>query len=161
MSIAAVFASAFLSFHPHLSWPSDGRTHIGLWTYQVGVDRFTGLKSCRLSARHVSYAHQALTFQFASKIDTSESLYRLDGGPAQSWRVNAMTLASAGVALHDDSLVNPSQGLVRIPAHELANTGAVTIRATPRSRPVKFHIEGFAAALAAAEAAGCAADRFY
>jgi hypothetical protein len=141
-------------------WPFDHKMKAAGWTYEVREDRFANLKSCTLYRRGVTYANRTLTFHLPREIDTSQAIYRVDDSETQPWRVSAMELASSGVALVQDDLRNPSGGLVPVPARTLASARVVIIRPSEKAKPVKFRIEGFSTAMAAATAAGCAPQSF-
>jgi hypothetical protein len=155
LSATLIFLNINTLLHPYPKF------HIGAWTYEAQEDRFTKLKSCRLFRHSVTYAHGALVFHLGERADTSEAVYRIDSSKTQPWRASAMELASNGVELQKDALQNPSQGLAPIPARLLMDAKTVTIRASEGARPVRFKIEGFAAAMKAAQTAGCTDESFH
>ena len=155
----AVSASLLLS-SPPWHWFPDHKMKTAGWTYEVRDDRFANLKSCTLYRRSVTYANGTLTFHLPRDTDTSQAVYRIDDSAIQPWRVAAMELASDGISLQHDDLRNPSGGLVPIPVRRLTNAHLVIIRPNEKAKPVKFRVEGFSTAMAAATAAGCAPQSF-
>jgi hypothetical protein len=141
--------------------PSDGQTrHVNGWTVRADSDRFTGQMICHLSRGRVGYEKQALVLHLPSHIDTSNAVYRIDGGQPDWVRDDEMELARLGFALHDDNLNNPSGGLVRIPERRVGSASAVSIETVTNRRPITVNIDGFAPALEAASKAGCAPADF-
>jgi hypothetical protein len=139
----------------------QGETHsVGGWRLYVVTDRFTGQRSCKLYRPKVDYQRQALVLHLSRRADTSNAVYRVDGGPLVSSRADDMELARLGFALSDDDLENPSGGLVRVPARRIEGASAVTVEVPASHRPIRFRIEGLAAALETAAEAGCPAGRF-
>ena len=136
------------------------RRHLGAWTLEARTDAFTGARSCRLSASHMDYRRGAVVLRLPRWEDTSAAVYRVDAGPPVDTRAEAMEMARRGFALNDDTLTNPSGGLVRIPEEQLASAKIVWVRADAKSRPEVFKIAGLSAALDAAHAAGCPPDAF-
>ena len=135
------------------------RVRIGAWTMRVDSDRFRDQVRCQLFERNVSYQRRALVFHLPRRAD--DAVYRIDGGPPMWARSDAMELADLGFTLHSDDLANPSGGLVRIPQPRIAGAHAVSIEPRSDVAPLRFNIDGFAAALDAARKAGCGADAFY
>jgi hypothetical protein len=130
----------------------------GGWALLVRRDDFTGQVSCELRDHRMFRLKSAMVFQFPRTIDTFDASYRVDGAPAISWRVNAMSLASGGVQFSDSSLANPSGGRVMIPLEALAGAHMVLIRPTATARPTSFYLRDLPAALAAMRTAGCEQD---
>jgi hypothetical protein len=143
--------------HPESSRPTAHRERIGKWVLQVDHDPFTGQTWCRLKGGGMTYGPAAMIFKFDSHTDTFGAVYRIDGGPAVSWRVNAMTLASRGVTLQTDALNNPSGGRVYVPTAALAGAQTITIRPSPTLPTRTFDLSGLPGALGKAQAAGCGA----
>lgn len=163
LALAAALALLALPGHHADHGAGHGDTHgrAGVWTWRMHTDRFTGQISCRLDARNVSYARQSLTFSLGGGIDTNAALLRIDDGAVRSAHDADMRLAALGVRLENDSLGNPSAGLVHLPDADLgADARRVEIRATPRSRVRAFRIDGLWAALQAAASAGCTPERY-
>ena len=131
--------------HSDPSRPTVERRQIGQWRLAVARDPFTGKVHCELKARGMAYGPAAMTFFIGD-------------GPATPWRVNAMTLASRGVALQTDSLTNPSGGKVFVPTPALTGAQSVTIRVSPSARPRAYRLDDLPAAVAAAQSAGCGSD---
>jgi len=166
MPLALAVALTLLAFPGHHAdhRPAHRDTHgrAGAWSWRIRTDRFTGEISCRLTANDVSYDRRALTFRLGDGVDTNAAMIRIDGGPVRPAHAADMQLAALGVRLENDSLGNPSGGLVHIPEANLdVEAGRVDIRATAHSRIRRFRVDGFRAAFDAATAAGCQPDRFY
>ena len=138
--------------------PTTRRIRTGQWTIVVTRDRFADAVSCQMRAHDVTYAGGAVTFHFGAKVHTYEASYRIDDGPAISWRANAMTLAQTGALTPSDDLLNPSGGRVTLPAKLLDGAQSVTVRTSARARPRTFRIGDLAEALTTAAAAGCGPD---
>jgi hypothetical protein len=140
--------------------PGNLHRHIGAWTLRTNTDRFSGVLSCRLSAHDVEYGRGALVFHLPERIDTSTAIYRVDAGAPVWVSTEMMEMARRGFALNQDDLANPSGGLVRVPEERVTNARTVMVEAGKRGWVTSFKIDGFAAALAAARAAGCTPEDF-
>jgi hypothetical protein len=136
------------------------RRHVGAWTLVVQTDRFSGRVTCQLSKHKIGYERQALVFHLSDRVDTSDAVYKIDGGLPVWVRSDAMELAHLGFALHNDTLANPSGGLVRLPERSLLDAHLVAVQPKAGDAPVNFKIEGFRTALETAHNAGCDADAF-
>ena len=159
----SAFALAALLSLPWVSHPSEAhRAHhrIGPWTLTVVEDRFSGQVQCRLAARGMDFTRGALVLHLSPKADTSDAIYRIDGGPPRSVRADALELVRLGFALHQDDLWNPSGGLVRIPAPALGGATRGAVEARPGAPVYSFRIDALAPALEAARTAGCAPEAF-
>jgi len=79
----AVPASALplLPHHPKITHES---THLGDWRLDIARDPFSGEVVCRLGARNhkAIYRASAVGFRFKHKWNTTDAVYRLDGGRA-------------------------------------------------------------------------------
>lgn len=160
---SSAFALAALLSLPWASHPSQvHRTHqrVGPWTVSVVEDRFSGQVQCRLAARGMDFERGALTLHLSPKADTSDAVYRVDGGPPHSVRADALELVRMGFALHRDDLTNPSGGLVRIPVATLAGAKQVAVAARPGAPVYSFQVGALAPALEAARTAGCTPEAF-
>lgn len=160
MTPALAMTSILLFWHPHLpshlpAWRDPEARKVAGWTVRVRGDAFSGGAACRISRGGADYQRQALVFHLRPTLDTQTAVYRIDGGPARRASQDQADLAKLGFALHNDDLINPSGGIVRIPVAHLAGAHAVRIETAAGQPPVKFHIEGWDAALAAAKATGC------
>jgi hypothetical protein len=148
-------AAQFAVFDHRPAAVSVQRQHLGQWTLTVRRDRFAGATTCELRSRSMTVARGAVTFRLGANVRTYQAMYRLDDGPAVSWRANAMALASLGALPNGESLDNPSEGLVAVPLSTLSDTQTITIRASFVDRPRKFKLGDLPAALRAADAVGC------
>ena len=101
-----------------------------------------------------------VTFYFGDQARTFEALYKVDAGPAVSWRANAMVLASTGSLAMSEDLVNASGGRVPVPLSVLAGARSISIRISPKVRAREFSLADLPAALARAEAKGCEPEAF-
>jgi hypothetical protein len=137
------------------SRPTTHRQRIGKWMLEVNHDPFTSQTWCRLKGHGMTYGPAAMTFKFDHHTDTFGAVYRIDQGPAVSWRVNAMTLASRGVKLQTDSLNYPSDGRVYVPTVALTGAQTVVIRPAPTEPTRSFDVSGLADAVGKAQADGC------
>jgi hypothetical protein len=144
--------------HGPATTPTLHRRRVGQWTLEIIHDPFTDRTSCRLHAHAMTYGPVAVTFQFPASENTFGATYKIDDGPATSWRVNAMTLASRGVALQTEDLTNPSGGRVLAPVSALINAHSITIRPSAYLPARTFKLADLPAALEAGRAAGCGAE---
>lgn len=135
--------------------PAVERHRLDQWTYELHHDAFTGKLTCNLESRNISILHGAAVFRFGNGVDTSDAVFRVDDGPAESARALALDLLHRGVSVQDEALANPSRGLVMIPVERLEQAREVTIRPSVGARPRKFLVVGLKAALAAAQSSGC------
>jgi len=142
--------------HTDSTRPTVSRHRIGKWLLEVSHDPFTAQTWCRLKGGGMTYGPAAMTFKFDRGVDTFGAVYRIDNGPAVSWRVNAMTLASRGVPLQTDALHNASEGRVYVPTAALAGAQSITIRPAPTAPTRTFDLRALPAALDRAQTEGCA-----
>jgi len=156
----ALFALLVLAASPGRAADRIERHRLGLWTLEAYADRFTGTRICRLSGDRMDYHRGVVVLRLPKREDTSAAIYRVDSGEPIDTRTEAMEMARRGLALYDDTLGNPSGGLVRVPAARLTGANIIWVRADVRTRPERFKITGLAAALAAAQAAGCPPESF-
>ena len=153
---------ALLSF-PLLGHRPESQTqfrHFGAWVLRVSDDRFSDRLICQLSAHGVEYGRGALVFHLPRTVDTAAAVYRIDGGDPVDIRNEQLEMAHLGFAVEEDSLANPSGGLVRIPQARARSGHKVQIEAGGRGKIFTFKVDGLAAALDAADQAGCLPDRF-
>ena len=162
MTVLPLLLAAMLAAHPHPERASDLATNrrFGDWRLVVRNDAFAQVMHCRLTAPRMDYRRGALEFHFASNVDTSDAVYRVDSGPAVRTTGELMEIAGRGFRIHDDNLFNPSGGVVRVPQTQLAGANAVEIEAAWGRRPVRFKLGQLDEALAAATTAGCGPDSF-
>jgi hypothetical protein len=153
LSIPAVWATGQQS-----PKSATSRQRIGQWTLETTRDPFTGSTSCRLRTGAMSYSRLAMTFQLGRRVDTFDAFYKIDQGPAVSWRVNAMVLAASGVLLQSENLSNSSGGRVAVPLSVLVRAGAIAIRASSQQNARVFSLKDLPAALGRAKAAGCGSE---
>jgi|688.fasta_scaffold242530_2 hypothetical protein len=133
------------------------------WEVATYRDRFTGEVRCklyqgRLQHPDVTYAAKTVAFHFRTTLNTTEAAYRLDGGEVRAWRAEYPKLIRLGVQLDGDNLENPTGGLVILPIEDLKAVHTITIRATPRTTPRTFGVDGLADAIASASTHGCNPD---
>jgi hypothetical protein len=143
--------------HHESTRPETQRSHVGQWTIAVTKDPFTGATTCRLRARGMTYADGVMTFDLGRRTRTFRALYKIDQGPATSWRTNAMALARSS-SLQTDDLLNPSGGRVLTPLGPLLGAHQIVIRPSPDIRAVTFSLADLSPALDRASASGCGAD---
>ena len=146
------------SAHPTPS-PTQDR-HIGSWTLKITNDAFAGRRSCQLFAHRLEYGRGALILHLPRTVDTSAAVYRIDGGEPVDTRSEQMEIARDGFTIDEDSLANPSGGLVRIPETRVLSGHTVQIEASAKGKIFLFRIDGLGAALDAARQAGCPPDGF-
>ena len=130
------------------------------WHIDITHDKFTNKIECRLyqgRRKHplVSYSRSALAFQFKRKLNTTKASFRVGSGPTVPWTSVYPQLVGLGATLSGKSLDNPSQGRVLIPSALLEKDFVIAIRATPRSKPILFGVQGLADSLVTARAQGC------
>jgi len=130
-------------------------TRVGDWRLTVHREVFTGVVTCKLVRGRTEYRRHTLIVHLPARVDTSAAVYRIDQGKPFWVRQDQMRTARMGFALDDDSLENPSGGLVRIPAERLVGAHALSIEATTNLTPFQFRIDGLDAALARAGRLGC------
>jgi len=156
MSLALLLA---LVLWPHHRAPEVIQHRYGVegWVLEMRTDSFTHRTDCRVHRGRLAYERQAVVFHLPRRLNTFDAAYRIDGGPLVRSRDDAADLAAQGFALSDDDLANPSDGIVRIPAHRLEGAKLVQIQPRPDDRPLNFRLNGLAATVAAARRLGCAA----
>ena len=144
----------------HRAQTETSRYLIPAWHVDATRDRFTNKMVCRVYQGQrlhpdVTYERETLAFRFSRHLSTLQAEFRVDGGPAQPWTATYPTLIGSGATLTGNSMTNPTDGLVVLPAALLANATTVTIRPTPSKRPRTFGVGGFGDALASARRLGC------
>lgn len=136
------------------------RGRLAGWTLRVETDRFSDRSVCRLTRGNVRYERHALVIQLSRRIDTSQAIYRIDGGPPIAVSADAVELARLGFTLHADDLTNPSLGQVRVPESRLGDARVIAIQPRFGARPISVKVDGLGAALDAAGRDGCAPADF-
>ncbi len=121
----------------------------------VKYDSYTGLRSCKLSGRHMDYSPGVITFEYSPRTDTSVATYRIDYGVVKTWSSARIDLIKLGQPLQVDSADNPSGGRVPLPLSYLDDAKTVLIRTSARGHPRLFDFSGFPAAMAEAQKDGC------
>ena len=147
-------------FAPH----SGGQVQhfkVQAWDAEVRTDAFTGAVTCRLRGRDVTVSHGAAAFRFGRWVNTSEAVYRIDGGPAKSGRLAMNGVATLGVRTIGSNPNNVTGGLVHIPVAELADASRVAIRTGRDASPRTFDLKGLAAALNTEKQRGCDQTRAF
>jgi len=145
-----------LLFKRHANEVKVRRT-LGDWTLTVWASQFSGDKACVLEdyKHHVSYVTGALGFRFARRINTLGAWVRIDDEAPVRWRDYLPELTRLGVPMDGASLDNPTDGIVWVPADALGEANRITIQPRERSRPVTFHLRGFAGLRDVAREMGC------
>jgi hypothetical protein len=129
--------------------------HLDGWTVRVIWDRFTGAASCTVRKGRVELIDDVLLFHSTSRVDTSDAVFRIDGGPARSVREATYADQRRGYYRNGGPLENPSAGLVALPSYYAANASWVYIRADVRRAPDGFDVRGLPQALALARSQKC------
>ncbi|WP_404712181.1 hypothetical protein [Sphingomonas sp. MMS24-J13] len=160
--IAAFFALASGLWPFGTSQTSTQHFQVPAWNIRVTRDKFTQDRTClvfqgRQRKPMVSYAHGAVTFQFASHLNTTEASFKIDNGPVRAWDDVYPALVQTGARLEGRSLDNPTGGKVMIPLSMLRGAHVVTVRPSPRTRPRSFAIDGLGDVLGSAQGLGCEA----
>ena len=127
----------------------------GDWRLVRTADPFTGLASCAVDGRRISFQGGVATFSFGAKVDTANALYRVDAGPIHNVGEVGPQIAGMGVSLFSRNTFNPSDGRVRLPWSQLAGAQRVDIRPNDHRYHQSFDLAGLNAALAQARAQGC------
>ncbi len=135
-------------------------SHVGGWTLRMERNSFSGASACSLTNHKAAYRHGVLVLQLGEAVDSADAVYRIDEGAPISTRDDELSLALQGIAVHADSLLTASGGLVRIPGVRLLGARSVRVQANSRRAPVAFAIAGLGEALDRAKAAGCAPEAF-
>lgn len=158
--VNGLILAALLALHLTLPWNHAGarrppvshasvwRANVDGWTLDIHQDRFTYRRVCTLHRDHIHYERRTLVFHLPPQADTSRADYRIDNGTPHWVSEDAMDLARLGFALHDDSLDNPSGGVVRITLARLAGGGQVAIETRPFGSWRRFNARGIQTALA-------------
>lgn len=135
--------------------PTQSRSRFGDWTLIVRHDPFSGATSCRLTAKRMSYERGALVLHLPHDSDTSNVVYRIDGGRPITAEEDRPILASLGFSIWRDDLSNPSDGLVRIPAYRLKTAHALDLAIPAKHQLLHSTLRDFASALSAFRTAEC------
>lgn len=172
MLTAAVLAGISIFGHP-LNLPSWNTPHrfdfgpervrtysVGKWRVEQRTDKFTGELACRLRARGMSYANQAVTFHFQGFVDSNNAVYRIDGGPAKRFADARWELVKGGTMLNRGPSSSPMAGDVPVPAHELMGANGVSVRANKDWRVRHYDVRGLPRALDVAREQGCTPESF-
>jgi hypothetical protein len=157
MIAAALLALSLFGDKPLLE-PSQTVTrhrHVGGWTVKISHDRFTGAVSCAMAKGHVEFRTDALIFHLNRDADTSDAVFRIDGGPAHNVHEATYDDERRGFYRNGGPLANPTGGEVVLPSFYVTGAKWVFIRAVPNREPDAFDVRRFADALALARANGC------
>jgi hypothetical protein len=129
--------------------------HVAGWTVRVLWDRFTGDISCTVRKGAVELLNDVLVFHASAWVDTSDAVFRIDGGPARSVHEATYEDQRRGYYRQGGPLENPSAGAVALPSYYVTNAKWVYIRADAKRAPDGFDVRGFPQALALARAQKC------
>jgi hypothetical protein len=129
--------------------------HVGGWTVRVIWDRFTGETSCTVRKGRVELQNDVLIFHAPEEVDTSDAVFRIDGGPARSVHEATYEDQRRGYYRNGGPLENPSAGEVALPTYYVTGAKWVYIRANPRRAPDAFDVRNFPEALALARSLKC------
>ena len=157
MIVATLAALSLFADHPLLGGGQtiSHRRVVGAWTVNVIWDRFTGDTRCTVRSGDIELQKDVLIFHAASWVDTSDAVFRIDGGPARSVREATYEDQRRGYYREGGPLENPSAGEVALPTYYVTGAKWVYIRANPRRAPDAFDVRGFSEALALARAQKC------
>ena len=128
----------------------------GYWTIRTRSDNFSSQTFCHITARSADYVRGTVTLYLGRKIDTSTAVLRIDHGRPLKASVDIVELAKSGVAVYNDTLDNPSGGMIRVSDQRVVGAHVVEVEPKPGSAVTKFNIDGLKQALAFASVAGCA-----
>ncbi len=145
---------------PHFGPDRVQAYSIGAWRLEQRTDKFTGQLACRLRARGMSYANQAVTFHFPGFVDTNNAVYRIDDGPAKRFADARWELVKGGTMLNRGPSSNPMAGDVPVPARELMGANGVSVRADRRWGVRNYDVRGLPQALETARQQGCTPESF-
>lgn len=156
---AASLLSGLWPFH-HERQTVTERYVIPEWHVEATRDKFTHAMQCRVyqgtrKKPSISYYHDTLVFRFARKLNTTQAAFQVDSGEVRPWTAVYPDIIDTGARVAGRSMDNPTDGLVMLPVSALQQAQTVTIRPTPKRRPKRFAIGGFADALRAGVAQGC------
>lgn len=129
--------------------------HVGGWTVKQTRDRFTQAVSCSMSKGRVEFRDDVLIFHSNPDDDTSDAVFKVDGGPVRSVREATYEDQRRGYFRDGGPLENPSAGEVALPPFYAAGASWVLIRPTPRHPANSFDVRYFAEALALARSLNC------
>jgi hypothetical protein len=129
--------------------------HVGGWTLKVTRDKFTHEVSCSMSKGRVEFSNDVLIFHSNPDDDTTDAVFKVDGGPVRSVRDATFEDQRRGYFRAGGPLENPSAGQVALPSHYVTGASWVYIRPTPKHPPNGFDVRGFAGALALARQLQC------
>jgi hypothetical protein len=135
--------------------------NIDNWQLIIQKDGFTGRVSCQLyrlktlSQGRITYAQETFGFEMGTDDNSLNAWYRIDKSPAKAWQDIYPTLAENRVKLLGGTFENPTGGVVLIPATEVKNAKAVTIRIDQKKAPKRFLLGRFEKAKSAADRLGC------
>ena len=151
-----MIAAAFLALSLFGSGQTDTvHRHVSGWTVRVTSDHFTKEVSCSMSKGRVAFHNDVLVFHLGEFADTSDAVFRVDGGPVRSVHEATYDDQRRGYYRNGGPLENPSAGQVALPSFYVTGAKYVYIRETPRNGLSWFDVSGFADALAAARAMKC------
>jgi hypothetical protein len=151
---------ALVLFGERQSFFEHGQTitqhhHVAGWTVRVIWDRFTGETSCTVRKGHVELKDDVLVFHSPTWVDTSDAVFRIDGGPARSVHEATYEDQRRGYYRSGGPVENPSAGEVALPSYYVTHAEWVYIRAGAGRAPEGFDVRGFPAALALARSEKC------
>jgi hypothetical protein len=146
-----------LSIWPFASHPviTEARGVAKHWSFDLVKDRFSGGTSCHLNRGAVEVSKGFVAFKLGKAVDTADALYKIDDQPARRWRQVIPVLVAHGLTVQDDSLANPSGGVVTLPLADVMNAHEVEIRPAGDRKPRSFPIYALSIAVERAAERGC------
>jgi len=128
---------------------------LGQWSIERTQDRFTGAVRCKATRSAVTLTGDLAVITLGARHDVSQSLYRLDDGPAQPIGLIPENDVYHARFITDAPYDNPSDGIIAMPASTLRTHQVLWIRIDAHHAPVRVLISGLAAAEAQENALGC------
>jgi hypothetical protein len=150
-----MIAAAYFSLSLLAAQTGTVHRHVGGWTLKVSTDSFTGAVACSMTKGRVEFRNDVLIFHLSRLDDTSDAVFRVDGGPVRSVREATYDDERRGYYRDGGPLENPSAGKVALPSFYVTGAKWVYIRETPRNDISWFDVSRFADALAVARSMKC------
>src|ERR1700733_6847084 len=124
--------------------------HVGGWTVRVTTDRFTKGGSCSVTKGRVAFRNDVLVFHLGEYANTSDAVFRVDGGPVRSVHEGTYDDQRRGYYRSGGPLEKPAGGAGALPSFYVTGAKSVYIREKLRDGRSWFDVSHFADALALA-----------
>ncbi len=156
MSIPLVLALLIgWPFHPAQLQVKQYR--VGRWSIERTLDRLTAGVRCSVKFDRMRLEGKDLVVDFGRKIDTTDSVYRIDDGLVKLTQNSEATRRLWQAQEGEARLTNPSGGLIAVPLTEIASASRLILRIDTAHQPIKLDVSGLPRVMEKMTVIGCSA----